>query len=286
MSSFPTASGNDEHLGELRRRPAPANPRLPAAAGELPRLAVRPRRASPRPRRSGKLRELPEPAQAEPFELRVAVGWHGEQRQRERLEELLLLRLRNEHDLTRASDARRGQCGEAAPGRADARIPARAGGRERPLERRPHAPVQPLDAARLEDDDAVLDGVDGEAGVLEAAQHSLPLPLDGRRVAVDERERRARGERLPQAHPRLDACGLGGGGHRAEQRLLPRSRSERRRLEREPRPRAQRRSQLEPGNEETGDHRNICSIRTCVLLSSYGRDKTRTERNRDSHRHA
>ena len=142
---------------------------------------------------------------------------------------------------------------------------------ERPLERRLHSSVQPLDSPRLEDDGALLDGVDGEARVLEPAQHPLPLPLDGRRIALDEDERRARRERLPEPHPRLHPGRLRGRGHRPEERLLARLRSERRGDECEPRARAQRRSQLEPGNEEACDHANTCSIRTHVLLSSEAR---------------
>ena len=145
----------------------------------------------------------------------------------------------------------------------------RADRRERALERRLHASVEPLDALRLEHDRALLDRVDGEAGILEAPQDVLPLPFDGRRIAIDEDERRARGERLSETHPRLHACCLGGSGDRPEQRLLPRLRRERRGHERQPRPRTQRRSQLEPGNEETGDHSNTCSIRTYVLLSTF-----------------
>ena len=167
-----------------------------------------------------------------------------------------------------SGDARSGKGREAAAGRADARIPAGADRGERTLECRLHAPVQPLDALRLEVDDALLGRVDGEARVLETAQDSLPLPLDGRGVAVDEDERRARRERLSQAHPRLHACGLRGSRHGPEQRLLSRLRRERRGDKREPWPRAQCRSQLEPRDEEASDHGNVCSIRTHVLLSS------------------
>jgi hypothetical protein len=45
-------------------------------------------------------------------------------------------------------------------------------------------------------------------------------------------------------------------------------RSERRRSEREARVRAKRRAKLESRDEKAGKHRNICSIRTYVLLSS------------------
>ena len=140
--------------------------------------------------------------------------------------------------------------------------------RERALERRLHAAVEALDSARLEHDRALLDRIDGEARVLEPAQDALPLPLDRSRIAIDEDERRARGERLPEAHPRLHARCLRRGGDRPEERLLPRLRRERRGDERQPRPRTQCCSQLEPGNEETRDHSNTCSIRTYVLLST------------------
>ena len=52
-----------------------------------------------------------------------------------------------------------------------------------------------------------------------------------------------------------------------EQRLLPRQRCKRRGLERELRPPPERRSQLETGNEDAGDHGNVCSTRTHVPLS-------------------
>ena len=114
----------------------------------------------------------------------------------------------------------------------------------------------------------MLDRIDGDARVLETSEHFLPFPLDRGWIPLDEGERRARGERLPEAHPRLDARGLGCGGHRTQERLLVRLRGERRRYEGEPWARAQRRSQLEPGNEEARDHSNTCSIRTHVLLST------------------
>ena len=216
----------------------------------------------------GSCASSPSERKPEALELRVAIRRHREQRERKRLEERLFLLRRDEEDLTRTRDARRREGGEAPLGGADARIPGRADRRERALERRLHAAVEALDALRLEHDRALLDRLDGEARVLETPQDALPLPLDRSRVAIDEDERRARRERLPEAHPRLHACRLGRRGDRPEQRLLARLRRERRRDEREPRPRTQRRSQLEPGNEETRDHSNTCSIRTYVLLSS------------------
>ena len=81
-------------------------------------------------------------------------------------------------------------------------------------------PVQSLHPARLEDDSALIGRIDREARVLESQEHPSHS-LDGRRVAVDENERRARRERLPQPHPRFHAGRLRSAGHRAEERLLP-----------------------------------------------------------------
>ena len=78
------------------------------------------------------------------------------------------------------------------------------------VERRLHSSVEPLDAVRLERDEARLDRLDCEARVLQAPQHSLPLLLDRGRVLLDQHEVRAGGERLPHAHARLHAGGLGG----------------------------------------------------------------------------
>ena len=154
---------------------------------EPPRLSP----STPEPlrdRSSGELRELAEPAQAEPLELRVAVGGHGKQRERQRLEERLLVLHRHDQDLTGTRDARCRESRETTSRGADARVPGGADCGERALERRLHAPVESLDAARLEDDSALLGRIDREARVLEPPEHALPLPLDGRRIAVDEDE--------------------------------------------------------------------------------------------------
>ena len=94
------ASGNVDRLGELERGLAAAHSRLSPALGEPPCLpAVH---SEPlRDRGAGKPRELAEPAQTEPLELRVPVGRQRKQRERQRLEELLLLLLLHEHDLAR-----------------------------------------------------------------------------------------------------------------------------------------------------------------------------------------
>ena len=94
----------------------------------------------------------------------------------------------------------------------------------------------------------------------------LPLPLGSLRVRLDEDERRAERERLPQSHPRPDARGLGSGRDRPEQRLRPFGRRERRRADCDARPKPERGPQLEPWDGETGDHGNVCSTRTYVPL--------------------
>ena len=197
MSSFAIASGKlnastsseagfrAQRLDELRGRLPSAHACLAAALGEAPRSSsLRPQPL--RDRAGGKPAQLTQRAQAEPFELRVTIRRHRQERERQRLEELLFLLRRNEEDLARPRDARRGEGGEAPVGGADARVPGRADGGERTLERRLHASVETLDTLRLEDDRALLDRIDGEAGVLEAPQDALPLPLDGRGIAIDE----------------------------------------------------------------------------------------------------
>ena len=191
----------------------------------------------------------------------------GSDRERQRLEEGLLVLLRHDQDLAGSRHARRSECGETASSGADARIPTGADRSKGTLERRLHASVQPLDPARLEDDGALLSWVDRKSRVLEAPKHLFPLLLGGSRIAVDEDERGACGERLAETHPRLHPYRLRCGVNRTEERLLSCLRCERRRDECEPRARAQSRSQLEPGNEEARDHPNTCSIRTYVLLS-------------------
>ena len=135
VSSFPTASGKTRTSASSAAGLRPRTLRLPPAAGEPPRLP--PVDAEPlRDRAARELRELPDPAHSEPFELRVALARHGQKRERERLEERLLLLLRDEQDLTRPRHARRRECGEAPPRRSDARIPGRADGLQRALESR------------------------------------------------------------------------------------------------------------------------------------------------------
>ena len=267
MSSFAIASGKAQRLDELRGGLAPTHSRCTAALGEPPCIPSL-HSQTLRDCAAGQLRQLAERSEPETLELRIAVRCHRKQRERQRLEERLFLLGGDEKNLTGTRDARGCERGEAPAGSADARIPRRADRRERALERRLNTAVQALDALRLEDDCTLLDRIDGEARVLEAPQDTLPLPLDSGWIAIDEDERRAGGECLPQAHPRLHSGCLGRRGDRPEKRLLSRLRRERRGDERQPRPCAQRRSQLEPWNEETRDHSNTCSIRTYVLLST------------------
>ncbi len=117
--------------------------------------------------------------------------------------------------------------------------------------------------------------IDGEARVLERPQDLFPGELGAGRVGLDERERRTRGEPLPQPHPRPHAGGLGSSRHRPEQRLALRLGSQRGGTQRERGSPPQSGLQLEPGDDETGDHRNVCSIRTHVLLSSNHRKTVR-----------
>ena len=111
---------------------------------------------------------------------------------------------------------------------------------ERPLQRRLDAAVEPLDAARLEERGARLGRRDRDARVLEPAQDLLPLALGTLRIGLDEDERRAERERLPQPHPRLDARGLRSGRDGPEERLRPLRRGERRRAQSDPRAAAER----------------------------------------------
>ena len=64
-----------------------------------------------------------------------------------------------------------------------------------------------------------LDRLDGEPRIFETPEHALPLPLRPRRVGIDERELRARRERLPQAHARRDPHRFGRRGHRPDELL-------------------------------------------------------------------
>ena len=263
----PDRLGELERLGELRRRAPTADATAVAAAREPPRLPAFPtetlRDSSP-----GQGGQLPQAAHAQTLQLRVAIGRERQERERQRCQKALLLAGRHDECLPGTRDARRRKGGEPALRRARAWIPGSSDGGERPLQRRLQASVQPLDALRLEVDATRLLGVDGEARVLEPLQHPLPLALDRSRILLDEDELRAHRERLPQPHPRLHAGELGGGGDGTDELLGSGQRRERRRHERQPRLVPQRRAQLEAGDDETGDHGNVCSTPEQVFLST------------------
>src|SRR5205807_2393349 len=129
------------------------------------------------------------------------------------------------------------------------RLPPRAPGGQRPLERLLEPPVEALDPSRLEVDAARLGRLDGEAGVLEPAQEPLPRLLGARRILLHEHERGAGRERLTEPHPRADARRCGDGGHRPEERLSSFDGRERRRPQHKARPSEERRSKLESRDE-------------------------------------
>ena len=187
--------------------------------------------------------------------------------QRQRREELVRPLVVDHEDLSGPSHARRRERRERPLRRAGTGVPTRTDRGERPQERRLDTAVEALDPPGLERDAAEAVRLDREAGVLEPPEDPLPGVLGLGGVLLDEHEPRTRRERLPHPHPRPDALCLRGGGHRSEQRLLAGRGSERRRAEREPRPRPQRGSQLEPWDDDAGGHGNVCSTRTHVPLS-------------------
>ena len=179
--------GEGERLDQLCRRRSPAHAAALPAAREAPRLLpLPPQPLGHRAARQGG--ERAERADAETLELGVPLLLERQERERERVEKRLLLLPLDDHRLSRAGDARRRKGDEAALSRACARVPGRPDGGERLAERRLHPSVEPLDAVGLEHDHTRLDRLDGEARVLEAPQHALPLPLGPRRVGIDEDE--------------------------------------------------------------------------------------------------
>ncbi len=153
--------------------------------------------------------ELAETANAKLGELTAAVVVERQQIEGERLEEERLLAVVDDHGAAGWSDAGGGERGEAAPGGADTGIPFRPGSIESTAEHGAEATGETLDARGVEVGAARLDRLDGEAGVLETAEHALPLLLDSGWILLDERERRARGERLPEPHAGPNAGPLG-----------------------------------------------------------------------------
>jgi len=94
------------------------------------------------------------------------------------------------------------------------------------------------------------------------------IGADRGRVLLDQDELRTCREPFPEPHARADAESLRSCGHRAEQRLRSGHRRQRGWTQGEARLLPQGRPQLEAGDEETGDHGNVCSTRTHVLLST------------------
>ena len=164
----------------------------------------------------------------------------------------------------------RGERGEPALGRARrARPSAAPTAASARLQRRLEPAVEPLDTARLEVGDARA----------RPARPRSPHPRAGGaisshacsaagRVRVDEHERgqvaSASPSRIPGRTPAASAAAVTG----PEKRLLPAAGASAAGAQRSAGRRAQRRLQLEPGDDEAGDHGNVCSTRTHVLLSS------------------
>src|SRR5205823_3175131 len=175
----------------------------------------------------------------------------------------------DDEDLPGTRDTRRGERGEPACGSAGAHVPGRADGGERPLERALEPTVEPLDSGSLEVDAPRLGRLDREPRVLEPAQDVLPRLLRPRGILLDEDERRADRERLPQPHPGPDPSRLRRGGDRPDQRLLTRDGRERHRPQSEAWASLERRPKRKSGDEKTRDHR-----RTRVLSRTRVRRQT------------
>ena len=250
----PDRLGKLERLDDLGRGPSPPHaPAVPSSRQAPGAPPVRPQSFGyGAARKPSKLTDL---AHAELLELASPLLSERKQRERKRREELARALVGNDQHLPGARHVRRSECGKPAPGRAGAWIPGRADGGEGAPKRRLHAAVKTFDATRLEVDAAEVARLDREAAVLEPPQDLLPGLLGRGRVLVDEDELRARGERLPHAHARLDPLGLGRSRHRAEQRLLALGGRERCRAQGKARAGAQCRAELEARNEDAGHHR-------------------------------
>ena len=257
-----------ERLGDLGRRPARLDGSipLPLASGELP--CFRSVRAEPvRDRTPGQAGQLAETLDPELRELLPPLRREREEVERERLEEEVRLAVVDDERPAGRRHGRRRQRREA-PGRRPHTSPPLLPDRvERPPERLLEPSGQPLHPPRLEVDAARLDRLDRKAGLLEPPQHGLPGLLHPGRILLDQLQLRAHGERLGEAHPRPNTRGLSGAGAGAEQRPRPRHRRERDGLALQLGPPEQRSPEGEARNRETGDHGNVCSTRTHVLLS-------------------
>ena len=172
---------------------------------------------------------------------------------------------------------RRRQRSEAPGGRPHTSPPLLPDRVERQPQRLREPPGEPLHPPRLEVSAARLDRLDREACLLEPPQHGLPSLLDPGRVLLDALEPRAHGKRLGEPHPWSHARLVGRAGAGPDERPRPGHRRERDRLPPELGPLHERSPEGEARNGQTGDHGNVCSTRTHVLLSR-PRRKTRTPR--------
>jgi hypothetical protein len=152
---------------------------------------------------------------------------------------------------------------EAPARRADPCVPAGPDRLQSPPERRLEAAVESLHAARLEVGAAGRGRIDRDPRVLQPPDDLLPGLLCCGRIGIDELQRRAGRECLPQPHSGPDARSLGRSGDRPEQRLGPRLGSQRRRLGLQARPLPQRGPQLEPGDDDASDHERVFYTNTC-----------------------
>ena len=188
--------------------------------------------------------------------------------QRKRLEEELGLRA-IDHDRTAGgSHARRCESGEAPARDTDPRLPVRADGIEGATKDGMDATRHALDMPGVEVGTARLDRLDGETGLFEPPQDPLPLLLRRSGILLGEDQVGTVGERLREAHPRTHARLLGSGGACPQQRPAAGRRSERNGAAHELWPGAQSCAEGKRLDVQTGDHGNVCSTRTHVLLST------------------
>src|SRR4029453_15635177 len=180
---------------------SPYSPPLAASRQAPGAPAVRPQTfGNGAARQPGKLSK---PSYPQLLQLLLLLLAQRQEPERQRREELARVLVRDDKQLTRPRDVRRGERRELPLGRADARVPGGSDCGERPLQRRLDAAVEPLDVASLEECGTPLCGRNRDARVLEPTQDLLPLALGTLRIGLDEDERRAERERLPHPPPRF-----------------------------------------------------------------------------------
>ena len=218
-----------------------------------------------RTRKTGELAEL---LDAELGQLIAPFGTEREKVQRERLQEELGLGIVDDQRTTHRRDARSRERGEAAPGNADTRLPKGPHGVEGTAKRGVQASRQPLDARGLEVRASGLDGLDGETGVLEPPEDSFPLLFGGGGILFGENEVGTCGKCLGETHPGAHARLLGGSRARPQKRTAAGRRSERNGPAHELWSGAEGGAEGKRLDVQAGDHGNVCSTRTHVLLST------------------